>query len=98
MYKAYYDQIASACCTSLKGIWGDWKTLKDAKEYCDDDSDCRFVYDPNCDGIEPMVCTKGIGTIARSLRKECIHAKGKTINYFHIHDIFNIYHIINTAK
>ena len=52
-------------------------TLEDAKDYCDNAGDCRYVYDIGCDNKEFFTCHKGkLVKYDKPGVSSCVYAKG----------------------
>ena len=71
----YYEKLSNVCCT--QPVNRTHKSWEEARDYCDRDEECRYIYDPDCNDTDFLTCHKGTLTKIEKIDVHgCVHVKG----------------------
>ena len=68
-------RMVHTMCIPAYNLYGEYRSLEDAKDACNEQSDCFAVYDYLCDGKDFSLCPTGEKE-RKSKFASCIYKKG----------------------
>ena len=73
-----YTRLNDLFCTDFGQLWnyGRFTTLHNAKVACDEDDNCKYVYDVKCDNVNTFyLCSKSNSLKPAPVTGSCVYEK-----------------------